>query len=476
MARIRRSVYDLPAGDDTLDWYRRAVDALRREPTSRPTSWNFMGAVHGTPRGLPPEPDFPTSWDRCQHRTWFFLPWHRGYIAAFEAVIARTVLQLGGPDEWALPYWNYSQDTFENPQARLLPPAFRDQFMPDGTANALYAPRQAFADGDVGLRDQDVSLGALNEPEFTPTFSFRIGLGGPRTGFAHFGPSSGALENVPHNVVHGRIGGWMGNPNTAAFDPIFWLHHCNIDRLWEEWRNDPSQQHFNPTDGAWLNGVTFRLHGADDRPFDFTSADMVDTTQVLHGYSYDSIPQPFIVAGLGGGTEMSGIPPLEPELAGASEAPIKLDGARISSRVVMQEGQTRSFTESSLPTPERTYLRLENVVGKGVPADFDVLVDLEGDSEPPLAVGVLATFGIANASDPDGEHGGGGLTQVFDITDAAERLKLTTEAAPLLRVTFERVEQRAVTEAPVLPGIDLVLTPDDSEASVEVGRVAVYFE
>ncbi len=475
MARIRRSVYDLPAGDDTLDWYRRAVEVLWQEPISRPTSWRFMGAVHGNPN-FPPLPDFPGSWDQCQHQTWFFLPWHRGYLATFEAAVARTVRQLGGPDEWALPYWNYSEDRTINPEARFLPPAFREQTLPDGTNNALFAPRQFAPGGDVGLRDQDVSLAALNEFEFTPAFSFGSGFGGPRTGFSHFGQSNGELERAPHNVVHGRIGGWMGNPNTAAFDPIFWLHHCNIDRLWEEWRHADPQQHTNPTDGLWLNDVTFRLHDADDRPFDFTSADMVDTTQVMHGYTYDTIPQPIVVAGLQGGTEMSGIPPLEPELAGASEGAIRLDGARTTSRVVMQAAKTRSFTESALPTPERTYLRLENVVGKGVPADFDVLVDLEGDSEPPLVVGVLATFGIAKASDPDAEHGGGGLTQVFDITGAAERLNLTTEDAPLLRVTFERVEQRAVTEATMVPGIDPLPEPATGEASIEVGRIAVYFE
>ena len=472
--RIRRNVYDLPAGDDTLDWYRRAVDALWREPTSRPTSWRFMGAVHGNP-GIAQQPGSPGFWDQCQHQTWYFLPWHRAYITAFEAVIARTVSQLGGPAEWALPYWNYSEELWRNPEARFLPPAFRDERLTDGTPNALFASRNVGPGGDVGLRDQDVTLAALNEPEFTPSFSFGSGFGGPRTGFSHFGQSNGELERAPHNAVHGRIGGWMGNPNFAAFDPIFWLHHCNIDRLWQEWLA-ADQSHANPGDGAWVNGVTFQMYGADDQPFNFTSADMINTTQVLHGFAYDTLPEPILIAALEGGTEMSGIPPLEPELAGSSEAPLKLDGARTSARVVMQEAQTRSFTESTLPTPERTYLRLENVVGKGVPADFDVLVDLEGDSERPMVVGVLATFGIANASDPDAEHGGGGLTQVFDITDAAERLNLTTEAAPLVRVTFERVEQGAVTEATLLPEIDSLPKLETGESSIEVGRIAVYFE
>jgi tyrosinase len=38
----------------------------------------------------------------------------------------------------------------------------------------------------------------------------------------------GSLEDT-HNSVHdltGGIGGHMGDPAVAAFDPIFWLHHA----------------------------------------------------------------------------------------------------------------------------------------------------------------------------------------------------------------------------------------------------------
>jgi hypothetical protein len=36
--------------------------------------------------------------------------------------------------------------------------------------------------------------------------------------------------------MHVRVGGFMGAFNSAGLDPLFWLHHCNIDRLWEVWR------------------------------------------------------------------------------------------------------------------------------------------------------------------------------------------------------------------------------------------------
>lgn len=52
----------------------------------------------------------------------------------------------------------------------------------------------------------------------------------------------------------------MSSFTQAALDPIFWMHHCNIDRLWEVWiqRKKPNQ---NPDKSAWLK-ETFRFHSA----------------------------------------------------------------------------------------------------------------------------------------------------------------------------------------------------------------------
>ncbi|EGN95736.1 hypothetical protein SERLA73DRAFT_142638, partial [Serpula lacrymans var. lacrymans S7.3] len=46
----------------------------------------------------------------------------------------------------------------------------------------------------------------------------------------------GSLEGV-HNNVHQYLGGngHMSDPDYAAFDPIFFLHHCNVDRLFSLW-------------------------------------------------------------------------------------------------------------------------------------------------------------------------------------------------------------------------------------------------
>ena len=83
-------------------------------------------------------------------------------------------------------------------------------------------------------------------------------------GVAYAAGRSGALESVPHNVIHGDVGGQQGLMSafdTAALDPIFWLHHANIDRLWSVWLKR-SATNSNPTDGAWLK-QSFQLHDAN---------------------------------------------------------------------------------------------------------------------------------------------------------------------------------------------------------------------
>ena len=137
-----------------------------------------------------------------------------------------------------------------------------------------------------------MSLSALQDDVFAGGDSdIPPGFGGPETLF-HHGPESdttnGSLESLPHNVIHGAIGGvapggdpndWrdfglMSMPITAALDPIFWLHHANIDRLWSVWLRDALSSTRTPTSdlARWTGGPPVRdaaeqpgrvdLHGA----------------------------------------------------------------------------------------------------------------------------------------------------------------------------------------------------------------------
>ena len=149
--RLRKNVLTLGKTGDDLDWYAKGVAVLRARPLSDPTSWRYMAAVHGYPGRasdpfaqpgdkLPSKADQQTFWNQCQHQTWFFLPWHRGYLACFEEIVADAVVGAGGPPDWALPYWNYSDGSA---QARQLPAALLNQLDKKGNPNPLWIPGRA---------------------------------------------------------------------------------------------------------------------------------------------------------------------------------------------------------------------------------------------------------------------------------------------------------------------------------------------
>jgi hypothetical protein len=91
--------------------------------------------------------------------------------------------------------------------------------------------------------------------------------------------------------------GFMTDLLTAARDPIFWLHHSNIDRLWQMWLDlDPA--HKNPTNNAWLKtAFTFAAPGGGTKSWNVS--DVLDTTEL--GYQYDTVAPPRVLVAVGWG-------------------------------------------------------------------------------------------------------------------------------------------------------------------------------
>ena len=230
-----------------------------------------------------------------------FLPWHRAYLLTFEDVLrAWITAQAGAPQDWALPYWNYSAPASPaNPNPLAIPDAFVAQTLPDGSQNPLLV--QARYGQGVVARDADLSDAMLDETFLGAAQDGGIpGFGGPDTPFSHFGEDGGWLEDKPHNLVHDDVGGQdaqgggglMSDPRSAAVDPIFWAHHANIDRLWEVWRRRDAQD-VNPADPAWLGGP-------QDRPFRLYDGQGVDRpsnpqdvlNMIGQIYDYDDLADP----------------------------------------------------------------------------------------------------------------------------------------------------------------------------------------
>ena len=179
MTFVRKNVWKLGAGwNDTLHWYAIGVRALQARPLADLTSWRFLGAIHGihpavwrafgyyeVDEPLPAEAAIERYWRQCQHQTWFFLPWHRAYIAAFEWIVRAAIVGEGGPADWALPYWNYSDAAL--PSGRQLPGVFAEEHMPDGSDNPLYVSRRyGSGTSPIIIPPEDADLGALAHDDF----------------------------------------------------------------------------------------------------------------------------------------------------------------------------------------------------------------------------------------------------------------------------------------------------------------------
>jgi tyrosinase len=323
-----------------------------------------------------------------------------------------------------------------------------------------------------------------------PVGSLSASFGGPRTGATHFGNRNGALESVPHNVIHTNIGGAMRDPDTAALDPIFWLHHCNIDRLWEVWRRLRGAAVADPTQAQWLNGVTFDILTDQPANFKFRSAAALNSTTLLHGFRYDSVT-PVIP----GGTTLAmktakqaakKTAPATPvdaddeglaEMVAANAEAITLGASKATTSVQMAPNRRSLRAMARDPASEgatRFILVVEGVTAKGAARDYRVFVDMPDDDKLPMAVGTLATFGVAQASKAGAAHGGNGLTQSFDITDAITELGIGRDAIDALRVTFEPVRQAEVETVPDdFPYKDMLMK---TSSDLEVARVRIYAE
>lgn len=472
--RTRQDVWRIDEWDPILVWYARAVREMQKRPIADPTSWRYQAAIHEYRQQLDPlrrpgdklpsNADQRRFWSQCQHNSWYFLPWHRWYLYYFEEIVAKTVTQLGGPADWALPYWNYSDPT--NPDARALAPEFWAETMPDGSPNALRVENRNFGNDGAPVGDEaDVDLTCLTEPDYVadPTGG-SPGFGGPRTRFNHSGGPVGALEITPHGSMHVAVGGWLGRFNTAGLDPLFWLHHCNIDRLWVVWRKmDP--QHVDPTEAAWL-GMSFEYHDASGAVVSKNVGDAVDTTAL--GYEYAVTSNPFLPPGEEGleSIEIRREPEMAkriPEMVGANEGPVPLTTQPTSTEVPVTAptGPGLEGLESvgGVPVePARVYINIENITGQGHPRRYSVFIN-------DVFAGILPLFGVEEATNETNEHPGGGLQYRLDATKAVAQLQAEGNWDPsTYKVTFVPDDKQ----------IGLESISAEPEPQFQIGRVSVY--
>jgi tyrosinase len=153
-----------------------------------------------------------------------FLPWHRAYLLDLE-----RELQAIDPAV-ALPYWRFDQ---------AAPNVFTREFM--GASNS--AGTVEFAAGHpFNTWRTDGSLGIFRSPRFetgsapgellTETQTLALGGATPNAAYRGFV----GMEENPHGWAHMSFGGFLSTIPTAARDPLFFMLHANVDRLWAKWQ------------------------------------------------------------------------------------------------------------------------------------------------------------------------------------------------------------------------------------------------
>ncbi|MEO3973797.1 tyrosinase family protein [Streptomyces sp. CAU 1734] len=180
------------------------------------------------------------SGDRVGHRSPSFLPWHRQYLIQFE-----RDLQSVDPSV-SIPYWDWTADRT--------------------AGSSLWAPN--FLGGTGRSRDGQVTDGpfafstgnwTLNVRTDSRTFLRRaLGGGGrplPTRAEADSVLALAAYDAAPwnsgsegfrnhlegwrgvnlHNRVHVWVGGQMAT-GVSPNDPVFWMHHAFVDKLWADWQ------------------------------------------------------------------------------------------------------------------------------------------------------------------------------------------------------------------------------------------------
>ncbi|WP_329466675.1 tyrosinase MelC2 [Streptomyces sp. NBC_01431] len=225
--------------------------------------------------------------DRVGHRSPSFLPWHRRFLIEFEQALQSVDASV------TLPYWDWTADrtatsspwaadflggTGRSRDGQVMDGPFAQSaggwnlnIRVDGRtylrralgAAVAQLPTRAEVDGVLAMTTYDMA------PWNSASDGFRNHLEGWRG------------VNL-HNRVHVWVGGQMGT-GASPNDPVFWMHHAFVDKLWTQWQSRHPGSSYLPTAGT---RDVVDLHDTM-RPWNnVTPADLLDHRRY---YTYDTV-------------------------------------------------------------------------------------------------------------------------------------------------------------------------------------------
>jgi hypothetical protein len=248
--RYVRKNANSPEAQADVQAMEKALEIMKSKDCNDPTSWYYQAAIHWVPEQIDSNKlcesysdwtELKMAWDECTHSNSGaeeinFLIWHRIYIWHFEKIVRN----LSGKEDFALPYWGY---TNYNNADKIMPAEWRNtnsSLYEHARVESLNAGKPIFG---AARRAIDGSYPKLMEITDYQTFNSNLDRGIHGTMHNYIG-----MGNHIHAIYYNRImqknslTGLMSQVPTAAFDPIFWAHHSNIDRIFQKWLNSPNGQ------------------------------------------------------------------------------------------------------------------------------------------------------------------------------------------------------------------------------------------
>ncbi len=200
------------------------------------------------------QPNDPTTLRNVAHRGPSFLPWHRSITREFE-----LALQSADPSV-TLPYWPFEQET-----PGQLPRVFSAAYF-GGDGNPSFGNRVI----DGPFASWQITRMVGRDPEGQPTAPTQANVNAlmQYTNYdsAPYNETSSGFRNgiegwigangqwSMHNRIHAYVGGDMlprdDMSTNVVNDPIFWLVHANIDRIWWQWQQTRGINNYQPVSGG----------------------------------------------------------------------------------------------------------------------------------------------------------------------------------------------------------------------------------
>jgi hypothetical protein len=256
--RVRRNIFDLKNNHpEEFGRFVLALDSLQKSD-----DWERICGIHGltfnpTDKGILCPRDAPTvsritglgEPQYCPHGVKHFLAWHTVYLKEFELLLKKYDPSKN-KDFISLPYLdvpNIKSDDYSFLSSKNITIQFNSKKIT--ISNPLVGGKINRYGSDT-ITKRNGYLNPKTRAEINQMYNVQIELDNclritnyeslsstdipkGRTTF------SGTIPiETPHNTCHtslGGRGGAMSVVTTAAHDPIFWLHHCNLDRYFYYW-------------------------------------------------------------------------------------------------------------------------------------------------------------------------------------------------------------------------------------------------